>query len=56
MIVRTIGKKDNGIDIKIFDDGRVTIWELMKGGRIENVNLNPEEALEVKKFLNENLK
>ena len=56
MIVQTIGKTDNGIDIKIFDDGRISIWELMRAGRIEKVNLNPEEALILKNFLNKNLK
>lgn len=56
MIEKLIGKKDNGIKVTIFDDGRVTIWELMKAGRIEHANLNPEEVIEVKKFLDENLK
>lgn len=56
MIEKLIGKKDNGIKVIIFDDDRVTIWELMEGKRIENVNLSPKEAKELKKFLDDELK
>ena len=56
MIEKLIGKDSNGIRLKMFDNERITIWELMKGDRVENVDLSVKETKELKKFLDENLK
>lgn len=56
MTEKVIGKKNNGIKMKIFDGNRLTIWELMEGKRSKNVNLFLKEAKDLKKFIDDELK
>jgi len=55
MIEKLIGKKDDGIRIKIYDNGGLTITEFVGERDWSDVNATPDEAKILKDFLNENL-
>lgn len=57
MIRKLIGKKENGIEIKLYLHGGLQIRELLVDDDIDwSVDLTSKETKELKKFLDENLK
>lgn len=56
MIEKLIGKKENGIKLKLYANKGIQILELLEDYDCDfSVMLTPKETKELKKFLDENL-
>ena len=56
MIEKLLGRKDNGIRIKLFKSRNLDIYELKGDSDLNGIiSLTFDEAKELKKFLDENL-